>query len=70
MSGLPPRPANTVFGLEVDGVRQSIGFKSIAEAEQAAPLAEGRKVVIFDRVTGEIVKRLAYCKEATSSAAS
>jgi hypothetical protein len=57
---LPPKPANTVFGLEVDGERKTIGFGSIAEAEQAAAglVAQGRKVAIFDRVTGEIVKPL------------
>jgi hypothetical protein len=60
MSGLPPKPANTVFGLEVDGERKSIGFNSIAEAEQAGGglVAQGRKVAIFDKVTGEVVKRL------------
>jgi hypothetical protein len=60
MSGLPPRPANTVFGLEVDGERKSIGFNSIAEAEQAGAglVAQGRKVMIFDKVTGETVKHL------------
>lgn len=60
MSGLPPRPANTVFGLVVDGVPKSIGFNSLAEAEGAAGglVAQGRKVTIFDRVTGAVVKRL------------
>jgi hypothetical protein len=59
MGGLPPKPANTVFGVKVDGERKSIGFNSIAEAEQAASglVAQGRKVAIFDKVTGEIVKR-------------
>jgi hypothetical protein len=49
-----------VFGIEVDGKRKTIAFGSVAEAEQAATdlVAEGRKVAIFDRVTGEIVKRL------------
>ncbi len=57
---LPPKPANTVFGIEIDGDRKNIGFSSIAEAEQAGAglVAQGRRVAIFDRVTGEIVKRL------------
>jgi hypothetical protein len=60
MSGLPPKPANTVFGIEVDGERKLIGFSSVREAEQAGEglVAQGRKVAIFDRVTGEVVKRL------------
>jgi hypothetical protein len=60
MGELPPKPANTVFGVEVDGERKSIGFNSIAEAELAAGGlgAQGRKVAIFDKVTGEIVKRV------------
>jgi hypothetical protein len=55
----PPRPSNTVFGIEIDGERRTrSGFNSIAEAEQAAAglVAQGRKVAIFDLVTGKIVK--------------
>jgi hypothetical protein len=60
MSGLPPKPSNTVFGIEIDRERKSIGFSSIAEAEQAGSglIAQGRKVLIFDKVTGEVVKTL------------
>jgi hypothetical protein len=60
MSELPPKPANTVFGIEIDGERKSIGFNSIVEAEQAGGglLAQGRKVAIFDKVTGKVVKTL------------
>jgi hypothetical protein len=56
MSGLPPKPANTEFGVEIDGKRQTIRFKSVAEAEETAP--KDRNVVIFDAVTGAVVKRL------------
>jgi hypothetical protein len=60
MDRLPPKPANAVFGIETDGERSDVGFGSIVEAEQAAGhlVAQGRKVAIFDRVTGEIIKRL------------
>jgi hypothetical protein len=61
MDQLPPRPANTVFGIEIDGRRSPRpGFNSIAEAEQAATglIAQGRKVAIFDLVMGRIVKQL------------
>ena len=60
MNELPPKPANTVFGIEIDGERKSIGFNSIAEAERAGGglVAQGRKVSIFDKVTGEVVKTL------------
>jgi hypothetical protein len=57
---MPPKPTNTVFGLEIDGQRKDIGFPSIEEAEKAGaePVAQGRKVAIFDRMTKKIVKRL------------
>jgi hypothetical protein len=60
MDQLPPKPADTVFGIEIDGRRDRIGFSSIAEAEQAAAglVAQGRKVAIFDLVTGRVVKQL------------
>jgi hypothetical protein len=61
MHELSPRPANTVFGIEIDGRRNSRrGFNSIAEGEQAATglVAQGRKVAIFDLVTGRIIKHL------------
>ena len=60
MNTLPPKPANTVFGIIVDGKRTSIGLPSVKDAEDAARglAEEGRSVAIFDRVTGKIVKRL------------
>lgn len=53
---LPPKPSGVVFGLIIDGVRQSAGFPSIEVAERMAP--KGRQVAIFDMVTGRIVKQL------------
>ena len=60
MDRLPPKPAGAVFGLEVDGERRQIGFQRITEAEQGAAghVVQGRKVTIFDMMTGKIVKRL------------
>jgi hypothetical protein len=61
MSDLPPRPANAVFRIRVDGrVHREIGFSSVQEAEWAAQqqVAPGRQVEIFDEVTGQTVKRL------------
>ena len=60
MDQLPPKPANTVFGTEIDGRRDRTGFSSIAEAELAAAglVAQGGKVAIFDLVTGRVVKQL------------
>lgn len=59
-SGLPPRPANAVFGIRADGKRTSIGLPSLREAEDAAQglVEQGRRVEIFDLVTGQVVKRL------------
>jgi hypothetical protein len=56
---LPPKPANVVFGLEVDGHRKVIRFNDIAQAEQQAIgfARQGCQVAIFDAVTGEVVKR-------------
>ena len=56
----PPKPENTVFGLEIDGKPQEIGFTSIAEAEAAGRglAAMGHKVAIFDMATKKVVKRL------------
>jgi hypothetical protein len=57
---LPEKPANTVFGIRVDGKPKNIGLPSIAEAEQAAAglVSPGRKVDIYDSVTGRVVKQL------------
>jgi hypothetical protein len=59
-SMLPPKPANTVFGIRVDGKTRSIGLRSLAEAEAAAGglVSQGRRVEIFDKVTGRVIKRL------------
>ena len=57
---LPPKPANAVFGIQIDGKPSDIGFPSIAAAEAAASglTSQGRKVEIFDMVTKQVVKRL------------
>jgi hypothetical protein len=57
---LPPKPENTIFGIQIDGKPQEIGFTSIAEAEAAGRgvAAMGHKVAIFDKVTKKVVKRL------------
>lgn len=57
---LPPKPPGTVFGIRANGKLMNIGLPSIVEAEQAASglVAQGSKVQIVDRVTGEVVKDL------------
>jgi len=51
---LPPKP--TGFGLIIDGVRKSITFASIEEAERHAP--KGHRIEIFDKEIGKVVKRV------------
>jgi hypothetical protein len=60
MSDLPPRPANAVFKIRLNGRILSIGFNNLQEAEQAARahLTPGQQVEIIDGVTGRPVKRL------------
>jgi hypothetical protein len=57
---LPLKPDNAVFGIQVDGKPTSLCFQSVTEAEAMAQgfIAQGRKVVIVDRVTGNTIKRL------------
>ena len=59
-NGLPPRPANTVFGMTIDGKVSQIAFQSLVEAEEAGQgLAnQGRAIAIFDKVTNKVIKRL------------
>jgi hypothetical protein len=56
----PPEPANAVFGIRVDGKAMSIGFPSASEAKTVAYgfVSPGRKVEIYDPVTGHVVEQL------------
>ncbi len=36
MDQLPPKPANTVFGIEIDGRRDRTGFSSIARSRTSS----------------------------------
>lgn len=58
--GLPPKPADTVFGLRVDGKLTQPGWPNIEVAERMAIglVQQGRTVEIVDRVTMQTVKRL------------
>lgn len=40
---LPPKPENTIFGIQIDGKPQEIGFTSIAKAEAAGRGVAARK---------------------------
>ncbi|MBU6297085.1 MAG: hypothetical protein KGJ79_12625 [Alphaproteobacteria bacterium] len=57
---LPPKPANAVLGIVVDGKPTSVGPPTLRDAEQYAQrLVEwGRRVELFDKVTDKILKRL------------
>jgi hypothetical protein len=57
---LPEKPANTVLGIRVDGKPMSVGFSSASEAKAAAYgfVSPGRKVEIYDLLTGRVVEQL------------
>jgi hypothetical protein len=52
--------AGEVFGIRVDGKSMSIGFPSTSEAKTVAYgfVSPGRKVEIYDLVTGSVVEQL------------
>jgi hypothetical protein len=54
------KPANAVFGIRVDGKPMSIGFPSASEAKTMAYgfVSPGRRVEIYDPVTGRVVEQL------------
>ena len=62
---MPPRPANTVFGIRANGKTMSPGLPSVDQAEAVARglFAHGYRVIeVIDRVTRQTVKRVTLSK--------
>jgi hypothetical protein len=57
---LPDKPAIEEFGIHVDGKSLNIGFPSASDAKAMAYgfVSPGRKVEIYDLVTGRVVEQL------------